>query len=67
MHGYLDVPADYVDADGKRLSLWLGMQRKYHAQGKLTHMRTARLEEIGMVWGREDCAIREAKTNSDDM
>ena len=48
--GSLLVPADYTDADGKRLSRWLTLQRRSYAQKKLTKEQIDKLSCLGMVW-----------------
>ena len=52
--GNLDVPSDYVDADGIRLGAWISrMRRLRHGRCRgtpLTAEQTTRLDAIGMVW-----------------
>lgn len=53
-HGDLLVPVDYVGTDGKKLNLWINVQRRYYAQKKLTEEQIAKLSAIGMVWSFDD-------------
>ncbi len=56
-HGNLEVPAAYETADGFRLGAWLQQQRatrRGRRQGKtLSREQVARLDAIGMRWGRQ--------------
>ena len=53
-HGHLNVPADYVDADGIRLGAWLNSVRSckkgQNHRAELTAEQTARLDALGMNW-----------------
>ncbi|MGN0803559.1 MAG: Helicase associated domain protein [Candidatus Faecivicinus sp.] len=49
-HGDLEVPADYVDANGSWLGKWISLQRRACREGKLTAAQTQRLSAIGMRW-----------------
>lgn len=52
-HAHLEVAKGYMTADGFRLDLWLGRQRKCLREGKdrvLSQERKERLEKIGMKW-----------------
>lgn len=53
-HGNLSVPMDYVGTDGKNLSVWIQIQRKYYQNGKLTKKQVEQLSAIGMVWNPAD-------------
>lgn len=55
-HGDLDIPANYVTADGLRLGAWINTIRGAY-QGKRTDYRLppeqiAALDELGMLWDR---------------
>lgn len=47
-HGHLRVPGGYVSGDGKRLDLWLRLQKQAWRNDRLTARRAELLEEIGM-------------------
>jgi len=51
-HGDLDVPSQYVDADGNRLGVWIDKNRKYYREKNpnLTAEEIERLNSIGMMW-----------------
>lgn len=53
-HGHLNVPTDYVDADGVRLGAWLNSVRSckkgQNRRAELTSEQTARLDALGMNW-----------------
>ena len=53
-NGHLNVPADYVDADGIRLGAWLNAVRSckkgQNRRAELTAEQTARLDALGMNW-----------------
>lgn len=54
-HRHLEVPSQYVSADGTRLGAWLGSLRKLRAGRAMrgtppTAEQIARLDAIGMVW-----------------
>ena len=49
-HGNLEVPADYVDANGSWLGKWISVQRRAGREGRLTEEQTQRLSAIGMRW-----------------
>ena len=51
-HGDLDVPSQYVDADGNRLGAWIDRMRRYRKDGNsnLTDDEIERLDSIGMLW-----------------
>ena len=52
-HGDLSVPKDYVTEDGRKLGIWVSIQReRYGAARKkpLTREQAERLEELGMSW-----------------
>ena len=44
------VPKDFVTADGFKLGVWVGVQRKSKVKGKLCQERVDRLNTLGMVW-----------------
>jgi superfamily II DNA or RNA helicase len=48
-HGHLEVPLDYVTADGTRLSEWQNTQRDTARTGKMTPARQALLEAAGFT------------------
>ena len=55
-HGDLDIPANYITADGLRLGAWINTIRGAY-QGKRTDYRLlpeqiAALDELGMLWDR---------------
>ncbi len=50
----LDVPASYVDSNGFRLGGWIADQREKFRAGKLRPERKVRLDELGMVWQKDD-------------
>ncbi|MER6450826.1 DEAD/DEAH box helicase [Streptomyces venezuelae] len=57
-HGHLIVP--YTAKDGRfPLGVWLGDQRRLHHAGRLSPVRTAALEQLGMVWSHPDHAFSE--------
>lgn len=53
-HGHLNVPADYVDADGIRLGAWLNAVRSckkgQNRRAELTPEQISRLDALGMNW-----------------
>lgn len=53
-HGNLEVPADYVDADGIRLGVWIRNIRagikKADSRTQLTPQQRERLDALGMNW-----------------
>ena len=57
-NGNLDIPSDYVDANGIRLGAWIGRMRKLRyglCKGTpLTEEQVARLDAIGMVWKKRN-------------
>lgn len=53
-HGNLNVPKEYVGANGTKLERWLGYQRRRYNSGKLKQSRVELLNEIGMSWEMED-------------
>ena len=62
-HGDLNVPAEYVSPGGYNLGNWVKRQR-YTRQNPeksgavLTEERIAKLDEIGMRWGKADSRLR---------
>ena len=57
-HGDLDVKAQYVCEDGYRLGSWIANNRTWHTNNScanvLTEERTKRLEDIGMIWHKNN-------------
>ena len=51
-HDDLDVPSQYVDADGNRLGAWIDRMRRYRKENNpnLTDDEIERLDSIGMLW-----------------
>ena len=53
----LDVPANYVTADGLRLGTWITqIRRAYNAQSaiyRLSDEQIAALDELGMMWNKK--------------
>ena len=52
-HGDLDVPATYVSSSGYRLGKWISTCRE-KGRGKHSEQRLKQLDEIGMVWKKQD-------------
>ena len=50
IHGNLNVPTNYVTANGENLYNWLANQRKAYHKKKLTIEQIKSLENIGMLW-----------------
>ena len=52
VHGMLDVPGNYVDANGVRLGSWIKYLRKMRKKDalRLSEEQIARLDELGMIW-----------------
>ena len=53
-YGDLEVPVDYVDADGIRLGLWLSRMRRAYERREgynISDEQIEKLTELGMVWG----------------
>ena len=56
-HGHIDAPLGYVTEDGFELGKWLYGHRRAHrgshrAAVSLTEERRAKLDALGMVWGK---------------
>lgn len=52
-HGSLPASKNYVTPEGKKLGVWLSVQRERYSQKgkkKLTQEQTSLLEELGMSW-----------------
>ena len=51
-YGTLDVPGDYVNANGIRLGGWIKYLRKMRRKDtlRLSEEQIARLDELGMIW-----------------
>ena len=49
-HGDLDIPKDYVCADGYRLGAWLRTARQNYRCGEMSQRKILALEELGIVW-----------------
>ena len=50
LYGHLDIPADYVAANGEKVGEWLREQRKERTVRQLTASQVSRLNAIGMRW-----------------
>lgn len=50
LYGHLDIPADYVAANGEKVGEWLREQRKERTVRQLTASQVRRLNAIGMRW-----------------
>ncbi|WP_030442463.1 DEAD/DEAH box helicase [Actinoplanes subtropicus] len=50
--GDLQVPSDYVDADGYRLGQFIVAQRMLYRRGTLAADRINALEDLGIIWHR---------------
>lgn len=66
-HGNLEVPADYVDADGIRLGVWIRNIRagikKADSRTQLTPQQRERLDALGMNWmGKYNTAWEQSYT-----
>jgi superfamily II DNA or RNA helicase len=48
--GNLDMPSDWITAEGLRVGDWLRRQKVYYNAGDLTAERTELLEKLGIVW-----------------
>ena len=53
-HKDLAVPVNFVAPSGFKLGAWLCNQRDAYRTGKIKPDRAQRLEDIGMVWQKED-------------
>lgn len=53
-HGNICIPTDYRTKEGKNLSAWLAVQRRYYRDGKLNEGQISKLNSVGMVWKFED-------------
>lgn len=53
-NGNICIPTDYRTKEGKNLSAWLAVQRRYYKNGKLNGEQIAKLNSVGMVWTFED-------------
>lgn len=49
-NGHLDIPADYVTADGVFLGRWYRSVKNNYRLGQLSEEKQRQLEEIGMKW-----------------
>jgi hypothetical protein len=50
-HGHARVPDAFRLADGFRLGQWVGVQRRAHSKGGLSHTRQERLKGVpGWTW-----------------
>lgn len=57
-HGHLVVP--YTAKDGRfPLGVWIGDQRRSYQAGRLSAVRSAALEQLGMVWSHPDHVFNE--------
>ena len=50
----LNVPQKFVCEDGFKLGVWLSSQRTRYRTGKLSAEKIERLENIGMIWNKDD-------------
>ena len=77
-HGDLNVPADYVSPGGYALGKWVKRQRYTHQNPEkscavLTEERIAKLDAIGMRWGKADSRpyrlelAQESKSENGDL
>ncbi|MFF3959755.1 Helicase associated domain protein [Streptomyces sp. NPDC001890] len=58
LHGHLVVP--YHAKDGRfPVGVWISEQRRAHNAGRLTPVRIAALEQMGMVWSHPDHSFNE--------
>lgn len=48
IHGNIDIPIDYLSANGTRTALWLRRQRKKLKDGKLNKTQIQRLRAVGV-------------------
>jgi hypothetical protein len=69
----MNVPADYITAQGMKLRSWIGNQRNRFRKGKLSSQQIEKLESIGFSWtvnkdnweSMFDCAKKYYKTYGD--
>ena len=72
-YGSMNVPADYITAQGMKLRSWIGNQRNRFRKGKLSSQQIEKLESIGFSWtvnkdnweSMFDCAKKYYKTYGD--
>jgi hypothetical protein len=50
-HGHFNVPTRYRTEDGFPLGTWVGTQRRFYKDGKVSAERIFKLECIGFAWG----------------
>ena len=60
-HGHINIPREYVLADGKKIGNWLILQRRYYRQGQLPEEKIAQLSQLGMVWNFAGTLRRDEK------
>ncbi len=53
-NGDLLVPNKYKTSDGVALGAWIGQQRKYYRDKKISEEKVALLDKIGMIWSLSD-------------
>ncbi len=56
--GHANVPATHVTDDGFTLGVWVGTRRNDRKIGRLTPVRVAELDALGMVWDARDANYR---------
>lgn len=49
-HGTIEIPGNVVLSDGRNISPWFGVQRKYRKEGKLNKRQIALLDALGFAW-----------------
>lgn len=49
-NGHLEIPQNYIAADGTKLGSWIVTKRGAHRNGTLSPTRVAALNKIGMDW-----------------
>ena len=63
-NGTISAPQDAILSDGKKAGSWIRDQRKAREEGRLTEDQIDKLNQIGMVWEKEDawaCGYRHAQ------
>jgi len=48
--GHCNVPQNYITPDGKKLGIWLTVQRSNRRKGKLNQVQEQKLDDIGIIW-----------------
>ena len=49
-NGNSNVPLRYITKEGKKLGYWVGTQRSYYKEGKLSKEKIELLEKVEIVW-----------------